>query len=169
MDISPGENIIDSRDILARKEELADELESLEMALENAKQELEDFLKTNSPEVDQMYDADLLELENQVVAAQSAIAIWNTIEGIELEDLNGLIEDAESSPDWSYGETLIHENYFTTYTQDLVEDCYDMPKEFASGDWPWRHMEMNWEDAAAELKSDYMEVDFGGETYLIRA
>lgn len=90
-------------------------------------------------------------------------------EAEELRQLRSLAEEAESSPDWQYGETLIHEKYFTTYTDELISDCYPIPKEMESGEWPWRHMSIDYESAAKELKQDYFEVDFGGETYLIRA
>lgn len=72
------------------------------------------------------------------------------------------------NPDWSYGETLLHEEYFTKYIEDLIDDCYEMPKEMHSGNWPWRHMTMDYEAAADEAKQDYFEVDFDGVTYYIR-
>jgi len=37
-----------------------------------------------------------------------------------------------------------------------------------SGDWPWRHMSIDYEAAADEAKSDYTEINAGGETYWIR-
>jgi hypothetical protein len=44
-----------------------------------------------------------------------------------------------------------------------------MPKEMKSGNWPWRHMTIDYEAAAQELKADYNEVTFAGHTYLIHA
>lgn len=87
----------------------------------------------------------------------------------ELRDLLALAEEAESSPDWQYGETLIAEDHFTTYIEELIDDCYELPKEMKSGEWPWRHMSIDYEAAANEAKADYNEVTFGGRTYLIRA
>lgn len=87
----------------------------------------------------------------------------------ELEELRKLAKQAEVSPDWNHGETLIRETYFTDYIMNVVEDCYEMPEALNSGNWPWRHLEMDWEAAAEEAKSDYLEVDFSGVTYLIRA
>lgn len=166
-DFSPGDNTIDSRSVIARQEELAEELQELTDALAEAKDDLTRFL-TNHDSDEEDFDETVEDLKDEITSAQSAIAIWNTYEGVELENLNDLIEQAESSPDWSYGEGLIHDDYFQEYTEQLVEDCYEMPKEFDSGNWPWRHMTMDWEAAAAELKGDYMEVDFAGETYWIR-
>lgn len=74
----------------------------------------------------------------------------------------------ESSPDWSYGETLIREDYFTKYIEELIDDCYEIPKEMNSGEWPWRHMTIDYEAAAEEAKQDYMELNYDGVTYFIR-
>lgn len=43
-----------------------------------------------------------------------------------------------------------------------------MPKELNSGDWPWRHVKVDYEAAAEEAKVDYIEFDWDGVTYLIR-
>jgi hypothetical protein len=43
-----------------------------------------------------------------------------------------------------------------------------MPKEMNSGQWPYRHMTIDYEAAANEAEQDYMTVDFDGVEYLIR-
>jgi hypothetical protein len=43
-----------------------------------------------------------------------------------------------------------------------------MPKELNSGNWPYRHITVDYEAAAEEAKGDYTKVDFAGQTYLIR-
>lgn len=87
----------------------------------------------------------------------------------ELATLATLAEEGKGSPDWHHGETLIRESYFTTYIEELIDDCYPMPKELNSGDWPWRHVTVDYDAAADEAKADYNEIDFDGVTYLIRA
>ena len=87
----------------------------------------------------------------------------------ELKALKDLASEAESSPNWTHGESLIRESYFEDYIRELVDDCYPMPEGFSNGEWPWRHMTMDWEAAANEAKQDYTEVDFDGVTYLIRS
>jgi len=87
----------------------------------------------------------------------------------ELDTLISLRDQAQGYGDWYYGETLIHDDYFVEYTKELIKDCWELPKEFESGKWPWRHMQMNYEDAAEEAKIDYMELDFDGATYWMRA
>ena len=86
----------------------------------------------------------------------------------ELAALEKLAEEASGSPDWNYGETLIRETYFTDYIEQLIDDCYEMPKELKSGEWPWRHVTVDYAAAADEAKVDYIDCDFGGVTYLIR-
>ena len=122
--ISNADDVIDSRDVIARIEEL----EELESGKHLDKSELE-----------------------------------------ELDKLRALASEGESSPDWPYGEQLIAESYFTQYIEELINDCYEMPKEFNSGNWPYRHMTIDYEAAANEAKIDYMEVDFDGVAFLIRA
>ena len=81
-----------------------------------------------------------------------------------------LASEAESSPDWAYGETLIRESYFEDYIEQLIDDCYpEVSKALSSGEWPMRHLKLDIEDAAHEAKQDYFEVEFNGSTYLIRA
>lgn len=90
-------------------------------------------------------------------------------EAEELAALQALRTQCEGYADWEHGETLIHETYFVTYIEELIDDCYSLPKEMKSGEWPWRHMKIDFEAAAKEAKQDYAEVDFDGQAYLIRA
>ena len=83
----------------------------------------------------------------------------------ELKNLKELEEQAKSSADWKYGETLIREDEFTNYAEEFAKDIGATQND--SNDWPNRHID--WEAAAEELKMDYMEVEFDGEIYLIRA
>ena len=88
----------------------------------------------------------------------------------ELRILKALADEAEpESRDWIHGEALIRRSYWVQYVEDLIHDCYSMPKEMRSGEWPFRHMTMDYEAAAQELESDYASVDFDGVEYLIRS
>ena len=87
----------------------------------------------------------------------------------ELKSLKSVAQECEGCGNWQYGETLIRDSYFTDYTEEMINDCYSLPKEFKSGEWPWRHMKIDFEAAAEELKSDYMQVEFDGVTYWMRA
>jgi hypothetical protein len=87
----------------------------------------------------------------------------------ELEMLKEIVSQGEDSSDWSYGGGLIHEDYFTQYTEELINDCHEMSEELNEGKWPFNHMKMDWDAAAEELKGDYTTIEAAGETYYIRA
>ncbi len=113
------------------------------------------------------------------IDSRDIIARIEELEGIEEPDneeaqelaiLLKVQEQAEPyAADWQYGETLIRESYFTDYIEELIKDCYSMPKEFESGAWPWRHMTLDYEAAADEAQCDYTRIDFDGVDYLIRS
>lgn len=82
----------------------------------------------------------------------------------EREALEKLAEEAEGSPDWTYGETLIRDSYFEDYARELAEDS-----GMIKGDESWPLNCIDWERAADELKADYFSVDFDGVEYWIRS
>ena len=132
--IDNNQDILDSRDIITRLEELDDEIEGMYEGLsENDKLDLSAPIFT---EIDNLED--------------------------ERQSLRDLIEEASSSPDWSYGETLIRDSYFKIYAQELAESC-GMINDTSS--WPCRHID--WEQAADELQIDYTCVDFDGVCYWV--
>lgn len=127
--IDGSEETMDSRDIIAR-------IEELEASLEDSDKYPEDEFR---------------DMAN------------------ELEALKALASEAESSPDWNYGETLIRDDYFVTYTGDLIADCYpEVSKVLASSQWPMTCLKIDLKQAARDLKVDYMPVTFNGITYWIR-
>lgn len=159
--INTTDEIIDSRDVIARIEELEAEREALSDAVEEC-QAAYDFHNSedtkNGPEWDDLTEA------------IDRLAEWDeSEEAEELRNLQALAEECEGVPDWIYGAQLIREDYFTTYIENLIDECYEMPKQINSGDWPWRHMTIDYEAAADEAKVDYTDVTFDGETYFVRA
>jgi len=80
------------------------------------------------------------------------------------EELGTLREMADSGrEDWEYGVTLINENYFEEYAQELAEDIGAIKDDIG---WPCNCID--WEQAANELRVDYTEIDFNGNAYLVR-
>jgi hypothetical protein len=141
-EIDNGQDVIDSRDIIERIEELDGELQTgFEEYTENG----------GTLNFDEW-------LEDEAIECLAD-------EKQEFKVLEKLAEEASGSPDWEYGETLIRESYFTEYAEELCKDIGEIPKEL-----PWyiaNHID--WDGVAGELKADYMEVDFGGVAYFIRA
>jgi hypothetical protein len=142
-DISNSADILDSRDIIARIDDLESERESLVEAFDEAK------LSENPAAIEETEDA---------------LATWDIENGDELKALQALQSDAEGCADWRHGETLIRDSYFETYARDLAEDIGAVPD---SGAWPGSYID--WEAAAEALQADYTSVDFDGVTYWIRS
>jgi len=87
----------------------------------------------------------------------------------ELVDLRALLADLEGAGgdeqwrgDW-YPVTLIRDDYFRTYAQDLAEDIGAID---ANAAWPARCID--WTQAARELRMDYTSVTYAGVTYWTR-
>ena len=72
--------------------------------------------------------------------------------------------EQEGITDWEYGETLIREDYFTEYAQQLAEDIGAID---SNASWPLSYID--WGRAANALKQDYTEVSYRGTTYYARA
>ena len=87
-----------------------------------------------------------------------------TDEKEELEILKALAEEASGSSDWPHGEALIRHSYFEEYAQELAEDIGAINRDMS-----WPNNCIDWEQAARELQMDYMNVDFDGVEYWIRA
>ena len=168
--ISNTDNIIDSRGIIERIDELTGDFQALVDDIEAA-------------ETDEERGTAFDDLATWLIGHTEIAPDLEALDGITFDDVSdwaesddahelkallALADEAECSPDWSYGETLIHEDYFTEYIEELINDCYELPKGFNFGDWPWCHMTIDYEAAADEAKQDYTEVNFDGATYYIR-
>lgn len=153
--ISNTDDVIDSRDFIARLEELRDERDAHDAKVAEDRQ-----AETGCT--------------GEEAEAYAASIIGGPDDGYkdereELAKMEIFADEMSGSPDWTHGETLIAESYFTKYIEELIDDCYEMPKEMKSGNWPWRHVTIDYEAAAGEAKQDYIEADWDGNTFLIRA
>ena len=91
-------------------------------------------------------------------------------ESAELTDLKSFLHEAmRYNSDADEGETIIAESYFVDYIKEVIDDCYALPKELTSGEWPYRHMTINYEAAAEEARADYAELTFRGRNFYILA
>ena len=91
-------------------------------------------------------------------------------ESVELRDLIAFLHEAmQYNSDADEGETIIAESYFVGYIKYMIDDCYDLPAELTSGEWPYRHITINYEAAAEEARVDYAELTFRGRTFYILA
>lgn len=87
----------------------------------------------------------------------------NEEEAAELAALVALAEEAEGyADDWRCGATLIRETYFTDYTEELLQDIGDLPKNLPG------YVVIDWEATARNIQVDYTSVEFDGVTYWVR-
>ena len=144
--ISNSNTIIDSRDVIARIENLREE----RTALVDTINEME---CTNAAD------------SEEYTAAVDALDAWDeSEEGRELKALEGLAEDAEGyCDDWRHGAQLIRESYFEDYARELADDIDAIQKDNA-----WPYTCIDWGQAARELQMDYKSVEFDGVTYYVR-
>ena len=117
-------DVIDSRDIIKRIEELEEEKDELE------EEELAQWEEDNKEEL-----ASLLELHK---------------------------ECGGYNANWQHGDILIHESYFAEYCKQFCEDIGDISTDIPD------YIVVDWEATADNLRVDYMEVEYNGETYLLR-
>lgn len=76
-----------------------------------------------------------------------------------MEDLKGNGGDEQWRGDW-YPVTLIRESYFEEYMDEMVADCYEVPKNLPS------FMTITLDYVA--LQMDYTSTEIDGVTYLYR-
>jgi hypothetical protein len=148
--ISNSDDVIDSRDIIERIEELQALRNSWTCpvcGMEIFGTTEDDSQEGHNPDCDYYGPAlDNLDDEREELAA-----------------LLALQDDCIGVSDWIYGATLIRDGYFEEYAEDLARDLGYLDK---ATDWPFRHID--WKAAADELKNDYTYVNFGNETYWVR-
>lgn len=178
--ISNSDDVIDSRDVIDRIDELRGELDTLVEAAQEAQGNLEDAEDDEARQAakvqfDEAMDALVLWLEcdNDDHPVEIAKAIKPPVGSLkdygysddarELFALEALADDAAGyAPDWIHGATLIRESYWVEYVQEMLVDIGDLPKELP------HYIEIDWEKTADNIRADYTDADFDGVTYLIR-
>ena len=141
-------NILDTRDLDKRLNELEDERDDLEDSLTEARIEAKDC----DPEEEEEYD-------DNVIDAIEALKEWDEEYKEELDELYAMRDEIS---EWRHGEALIAEEDFAEYAEQLADDLYGVEQH-----WPFNHVD--WDAAADELKSDYSSIDYQGSTYLYRS
>lgn len=153
-DFSNQSDVIDSRDIIARIEELTCELQVVHSELwENSQSVIEEdfdfwLSKTIKDEDHELHD-----------------------QAVELDSLKSLASECEDySADWQHGETLVNRDYWIQYTKELIKDCYsDLIDQDTNNTWPYNCVTIDYDKAADELEHDYTTVDYCGQEFLIRS
>ncbi len=79
----------------------------------------------------------------------------------QIEAINE-VENAVGS-EFTYGCTLIEEDDFEDYVEDMLIDCGYISKDFPT----W--IEIDWSATAENVRQDYSELEYKGDTYYFRA
>lgn len=165
-----GNNIIDSRDLVARFEELEQERADLESAVEEAEQESQNadnavWSEEQDGEASEESQSTAEAAREALSEARRELTEWDEENGEELDSLRAINEEGEGySSDWKHGETLILESYRADYAQEFAQDCGDLPRDIP--DW----LEIDWEQSAENFfRYDYTTVEIEGDTYYFRS
>lgn len=134
-------SVFDSRDLIEYKEYLESELIDLWNELDEDR---------DASDIDEV---DLNELFEH-----------HDVEVDDYRDIAAFVEELEGYGDFEYGETIIHEDYFTEYCEDLVEDIGYISKDLPG----FIRNNIDWEGVADELKLDYTSATYCGDTYYMR-
>jgi DNA repair exonuclease SbcCD ATPase subunit len=166
--ITNSDDVIDSRDVIERIQELEAEREALAETLEETRSAHEEAeaAKADVDSGDADADHDLAgkldDLATRLEEARHELEEWDDQNGEELKGLKKLNDEGESLDDWEYGVALYRESYFVEAMQEMVQDIGDLPKNIPA------YLEIDWEATAKNLRVDYTEIEFDGVTYLGR-
>lgn len=146
-----GDDVLDTRDIDAKIEELED----LQIQFEGCRQAYEEVME----------DLDSFEADEFDNARHHWLEAQEDFSAAEREELQALLDfkaDLEDYCDWGYGEFMIHENYRVDYTRSLASDIGAVGE---NADW----IQIDWKATADELfRYDYTSADLQGHTYYVR-
>lgn len=167
-----GKDVLDSRDIEARIDELEsersdwederkewDELVEQIRVIENEKTVFESSDDPEDPDAEFPGQGELDRLQDELDN------MHEPDDEFEYQDeLDTLVEmrDEVGSSEWTYGLTLVHESYWVEYVEEFVKDIGDIPHNVPS------YIEIDWEATASNIKVDYAEVTVENETYFYR-
>jgi len=141
--INNSDDVIDSRDVIERIDELEGERNDLSSALSEAQE-------SDSP-------------AQLVGELQRSLEEWDDANGDELKALKALQDEAEGyAPDWKHGCGLVRYSHWVAYVQEMLEDIGDLPKDLP------HYIEIDWDRTAENIKVDYTTVEFDGVEYFVR-
>lgn len=160
--ITNQDSTIDSRDVIERIEELEADYDYLQSRYQDCLEHVQTAEQTDGFMYDNKGNT-LNELQSKMEEARKALTIWGNSEDYkELATLKALADQGESeSSDWAYGEQLIRHDYFKQAMDEMVADCYTLPKDLPF----WMSITYDYD----ALKQDYAEIDYDGVTYYIRS
>lgn len=129
-----GAAYINSDDLRALLEEAEEERQDIVDAIDEARDDEDDLL---------------------AVDLEKELALWDEEHGASLIDLRRVVAELPSDD-----EACIREDHVENYLEELVNDCYDLPKDLPA----FVSLKIDYD----MLKQDYTTFDYSGDTYWVR-
>lgn len=160
--VTPGENILDSRDIITSLAELNKKRQQALLVDETTS-----VLGSDSAE----YRDKLLALDEEKAAywvseqgnVFSEHVDWCEDDEQQYQDLNSLREQCSNFAGLENGIPLVLDSHMEEYAQNTATDL-----GFISSMDQWPATCIDWDKAVEELKQDYRVVEYGGYSYFCR-
>lgn len=137
---------LDTRDLAETRDEL--------------KQQILDSFLEMFPQYEEMTES-----FEDICFEEEEIESWKSDFENELKQIEEIDTVENECSEFSYGETLIDEDDFEEYCQEFIEDCgyisKDMPMIISNN--------IDWTGIADDMKQDYSEIEYQGNTYLYRS
>lgn len=146
-----SDNVIDTRDIQDRIDEINDEIDTLKEEINDLSNEIDDLEEEEEDGNQSLIDEKLDDIDDKK----------GEIEVLQ-EELKQLLEIKDEVPEFEDGNTLINADYWVEYCEELCKDC-----GYLSSDLPW-WIEIDWEKTAENIAVDYSIVEIQGETFYYR-
>lgn len=146
-----------SKDILNSRN-LEERLNELQLEFTNYLNEMEDDEKS--------LILSSFDLTSDKMTEEDWREAWEgTSDGEEWKNIDSLKDEIDSAQ-WENGIRLIRDGYFEQFAEDEADNMGYF-SGVSSSDWPFSCID--WRRAARELRSDYRQVNFDGETYWYRS
>lgn len=137
-------NTLDTRNLAERREEL--------------KQEILDSFLENFPHYEEMTES-----FEDIRFEEEEIESWKEDFKDELKEIEEIdVIETELGSEFGYGVTLVDVDDWVEYVEQDLKDLGYIAKDFPS----W--IEIDWEATADNVKQDYTEVTYQGNSYLGR-
>jgi hypothetical protein len=136
--------VLDTRDLIERRDELKQSV-------------LDSFLETFE------HYEERTESFEDILFNEEEIQDWKEDWSDEIDEICQIdnIEDTLGS-EFEYGITLVREDYWEDYVEDLLVEIGYLPKDLPC----W--IEIDWVSTAYNVKQDYDEVEYQGDMYFGR-
>jgi hypothetical protein len=136
--------VLDTRDLIERRDELKEGiLNSFLETFEHYKERTESF--------------------EDILFEEEEIQEWKEDWEDDLQEIDQINEiEYTLGREFEYGVTLVREDYWEEYVEDLLVEIGYLPKDLPC----W--IEIDWVSTAYNVKQDYEEVLYQGDTYLGR-